>query len=209
MTRYILLIAIILICPIVVLAQGSDSTEIKTFTDNIPFLDGDLTTQGFVEAMYKLAIALASIIVVIRLMLAGAKYMLSEVVSNKSQAKEDIKNALLGLLVILGAVLILGTINPKLVGMNFLNDSAPLNIKDADTIDRIGFKPGDTFSAADIGSMCGEGNLDFSSNEECVNDAVDKLNQSCKHNGGSKVDWNVDFDVNFGGYSYYSYTCVQ
>ncbi|OGG41459.1 hypothetical protein A2837_03035 [Candidatus Kaiserbacteria bacterium RIFCSPHIGHO2_01_FULL_46_22] len=209
MKRYILLAVVILICPVVVLAQANDSTTVKTFTENIPFLDGELTTQGFVEAMYKLAIALASIIVVIRLMMAGAKYMLSEVVSNKGQAKEDIKNALFGLLIILGAVLILGTINPKLVGVSFINNGAPLNIQDPDTVDQIGFKPGDNFSGADIAARCGEGNLSGAPQEECVKNNEDALLRSCKHNGGSKLDWEFDPDANWGGYSYYSYTCVQ
>lgn len=210
MKRYILPIAVAMIFPIVVF--GAEGTTVNTFIDNIPFLSGEKTTQAFVDAMYKLAIALASIIVVIRLMMAGAKYMLSEVVSSKSKAKEDIKNALLGLLIILAAVLILGTINPKLVGLNFLSDASKLDIKnqDTDVIDKINFKPGgDPITGAKIAAICNNGLV--STQEQCVKDNLEQMLRSCKNNGGSRLNKYVTPGVSYEsgavGYSYYSYAC--
>lgn len=72
------------------------------------------STEDYISALYMIAISVAAILVVIRLMIAGAKYMLSEIVTDKGQAKEDIKGALLGLIIVLGAVTILNTINPQL-----------------------------------------------------------------------------------------------
>lgn len=207
MSRYFWLLAVYIVLPVVTLAQ--EESTVKTFTENIPFIQGDLTTSGFVTALYSLAIALAAIAVVIRLILAGAKYMLSEVVSSKSKAKEDIKNALLGLLIILAAVLILGTINPKLVGLNVLGDADPTILNpDKDPKDNIGLKPGDSYPASDIAARCSEVGITGSAlQEKCVSDNESELLESCKHNGGRTLSKTFDPNVSWGGYAWYSYTC--
>lgn len=69
----------------------------------------------FLNTIYIIAISAAAIFAVLKIILAGVKYMLSDVVTNKESAKQDIKTALLGLIIIVSAVLILQTINPKLV----------------------------------------------------------------------------------------------
>jgi len=65
----------------------------------------------YFNAIYKLSISLAALLAVVKIVGAGAKYMLTDIVPAKGEALADIKGALLGLLVIIGAVLILGTIN--------------------------------------------------------------------------------------------------
>lgn len=203
----ILVFGITMLLPLFALA--AETSGVNTFAD-IPFLKGDPDTQGFVTALYQMSIGLAAIAVVIRLIMAGAKYMLSEVVTNKSEAKEDIKGALLGLLVILSTVLILGTINPKLVGLDALSNGRSVNLTNTDTKpikDNIDFKPGATIPAADIASKCGKGGLSTGVDEQCVKDNEASMLESCKHNGGSNVNWKYDLTVHTGGYSYYSYTC--
>jgi len=88
---------------------------------------GSLTTQQYINALYVIAIAAASILAVFKLMWAGVQYMLSDVVTSKQKAKGDIQGALLGLLIILAAVTILNTINPNLTQINFLRNAAPVN----------------------------------------------------------------------------------
>lgn len=89
-------------------------------TDFIPLVgipgiaDSDLATTGFgdyINALYRLSISIAALLAVIKIVAAGAKYMLSDIVTHKEDAKKDIQGALLGLLVIIGAVIILTTIN--------------------------------------------------------------------------------------------------
>jgi hypothetical protein len=89
----------------------------------IPFLSGAgaTTTEGYLTALYRVAIAAAAIIAVLRIILAGVKYMFSEIITSKKEAVEDIKGALLGLLIILGAVTILNTINPALTKIDILS----------------------------------------------------------------------------------------
>ncbi len=171
------------------LALAVEGSETKTFA-TIPFLSGNnFTTQGFVTALYQMAIGLAAVLVVIRLIMAGAKYMLSEVVSSKGDAKEDIKSALLGLLIILSAVLILGTINPKLVGLNVLNNGNPVELTNPNTNnpptsdenpsgDNIDFKPGDTKTRDFLIGLC-KNTGDVSKSQACLEKNETKLEQSC------------------------------
>lgn len=84
--------------------------------------------EGFVETIMRMAIIAAALIAVIKLILAGAQYVLSGIVTKKEQAKKDIQSALIGLLIILISVVILRTINPKLANLPALERAPDLGI---------------------------------------------------------------------------------
>lgn len=86
----------------------------------------ELSTQQYIDALYVIAIVAASILVVFKLLWAGVQYMLSEVVTSKQKAKQDIQGALLGLLIILGAVTLLNTINPNLTNIDIFRNAQTL-----------------------------------------------------------------------------------
>lgn len=71
-----------------------------------------------IKGIYGLAIGVGSVIATVMLIIAGFEYMYQESITGKSQAKERITNAFLGLLVILGSYILLRTINPALVDFN-------------------------------------------------------------------------------------------
>lgn len=75
--------------------------------------------EGFINTLYYMSIGIAALLAVIKIVIAGVKYMLSEVVTNKSEAKKDIRTALVGLLIVMSAVLILNIINPQLTNIGF------------------------------------------------------------------------------------------
>jgi hypothetical protein len=77
---------------------------------------GENTFSAFIGLIYGLAITLAALLAVIKIVIAGVKWMLSDVVTDKTNAKDDIRGALLGLIVIISAVLIITIINPDIVG---------------------------------------------------------------------------------------------
>lgn len=77
---------------------------------------------GLLNGIYLVVVGLAAILAVLKIIIAGVKYMLSEVVTDKGSAKKDIQNALLGLLILLSTYLILDFINPNLVGLNFIDN---------------------------------------------------------------------------------------
>ncbi len=116
--KSILFFSFLILTPFMAYAQ------VKTF-QSLPGLENvsDLSTQQYIDALYVIAIVAASILAVFKLMWAGVQYMLSEVVTSKQKAKDDIRGALLGLLIILGAVALLTTINPNLTNLNFLRNA--------------------------------------------------------------------------------------
>ncbi|MEX2010418.1 MAG: hypothetical protein WD874_01275, partial [Parcubacteria group bacterium] len=73
------------------------------------------TASTYIEGVVKLAVALAGALAVIMLIVAGIEYMSTEAFTGKSAAKERIRNALVGLLLVIASFTILATINPKLL----------------------------------------------------------------------------------------------
>ncbi|MEK7186779.1 MAG: hypothetical protein AAB690_00430, partial [Patescibacteria group bacterium] len=73
------------------------------------------TASDYVVGIVRLAIAVAAVLAVVRIIFAGIKYMSTEAFQSKGEAKTDIQNAVWGLLLAIGAYLILNTINPNLV----------------------------------------------------------------------------------------------
>lgn len=78
----------------------------------------DTTKPGnfdtYINSLYALSISIAALLAVIKITIAGVKWMMSDIVTSKSEAKKDIEGAIIGLLIILAAVLILFVINPNL-----------------------------------------------------------------------------------------------
>jgi hypothetical protein len=98
----------------------------------IPYVDtqsSDLSLAGYVNALYTAAISIAAFMAVVKIIFAGVKYMLSDVVTDKGAAKKDIRGALIGLLIVIGAVLILNTINPQLKGLGALEGPGGVRIE--------------------------------------------------------------------------------
>lgn len=85
--------------------------------------------SAYINFLYGLAIAIAALIAVIKIIVAGVKYMLSASVGKKGDAKGEIKSALLGLLLILGAYIILNTINPTLTKTSVIFGDLPADPK--------------------------------------------------------------------------------
>ncbi|MFN3188245.1 MAG: pilin [Candidatus Paceibacteria bacterium] len=114
------LVAILfLFWPELALAQTFRSiVDIPGITDN-PDSTGNFGL--YINALYIFAITVGAMLAVLKLVAAGVKYMFSDIVTNKEAAKSDIKGALLGLLIVIGAVVILNTVNTDLteVDLNF------------------------------------------------------------------------------------------
>jgi hypothetical protein len=90
---------------------------------------------------YRLLLALASILAVVMIMYGGVQYMTTEAFTGKSEAKETIKNAVIGLFMTLGSFLFLQTIDPKITEL--AQDPLPPigvdreNIFDPQTLDQL------------------------------------------------------------------------
>jgi len=73
----------------------------------------------YLNQIFRVALGILALIAVIMIIIAGVEYMVVESIYGKSAAKERIINAVTGLLIGLGIFLILSTINPKLLEVNF------------------------------------------------------------------------------------------
>jgi hypothetical protein len=81
------------------------------------------TTEMYIDALYKLAITVGGILAVIQIIFGGVMYMFDGSITRKEDGKDKIKGALFGLLTILGAVLLLQTINPDLLNLKIFNNA--------------------------------------------------------------------------------------
>ncbi len=82
----------------------------------------NLDFNGYINSLYILAISIAGLLAVIKVLIAGVKWMTSDIITSKSEAKKEIQGALLGLTVVLAAVLILDVINPDITNVNLSLD---------------------------------------------------------------------------------------
>ncbi len=122
----------ILLLPSIVFGAGTaaEQAAAKNFVPlvGIPYIEGNkvATFGDYVNALYIASISIAAFLAVVKIIFAGVKYMLTDIVSTKGDAKKEIRSALIGLLIVVGAVLILETINPNLRQINlFANAPVP------------------------------------------------------------------------------------
>lgn len=82
---------------------------------------------GFINGLFKFAIAIGAILAVLRLAYAGYLYMgQSDMWSHKGQAKEIIRDVTLGLLLLLGIYLILYQVNKDILSLKALRNITPV-----------------------------------------------------------------------------------
>jgi hypothetical protein len=100
---------------------------------DLPRLDADQqSTEEYVNALYLLSITVAAFLAFVKILYGGIKWMFSDVVTSKESAKNDIKGALFGLLIVVSAVLILNTINTDLTNLNIFGDAPSIAQTQAD-----------------------------------------------------------------------------
>lgn len=88
----------------------------------IPFVtSGKPSLVAYLNAIFTLSIAIAAIVAVLRIVLAGFKYMIAtDGWANKEEAKGEIAAVITGLIVLLLSYIILQQINPQLVELRIL-----------------------------------------------------------------------------------------
>jgi hypothetical protein len=106
--------------------QGPTGTGGIDVPNNLPYTplepipgqptDSKANFCSLLNTLFTILIYLGGMLAVLFLVLGGITYMVSEVVDKRSAARERIKAALWGLLLLLMSWIILNTINPQLVG---------------------------------------------------------------------------------------------
>lgn len=77
----------------------------------------DCALGNYLNIIIKLILGISAVLAMVMITMGGIEYMTSELISSKEAGKETLKNAILGLLIALGAYLILNTINPQLLNI--------------------------------------------------------------------------------------------
>ncbi|OGZ04315.1 MAG: hypothetical protein A2648_01045 [Candidatus Lloydbacteria bacterium RIFCSPHIGHO2_01_FULL_41_20] len=80
------------------------------------------TFAGYLQNVFDLGIGIAIALAVVMLVWGGAEYLSTDAVFGKEDAKEKIWGALWGLILALGIVIILKTINPEILKLNLRLD---------------------------------------------------------------------------------------
>ncbi len=86
-------------------------------------LDQDTPLPEYINQIYLLIIVVGALLGVMRLAWAGVKYSLSDVVTEKSEAKHDMTGVLMGLAILLIPFVVLKEINPNLVNLNVFHEA--------------------------------------------------------------------------------------
>ncbi len=121
----------------------------------LPELGDAATGKGlgaYFNKLYLIAISIGAFIAFVKISIAGVKWSFDEIVTHKSDAKKEIQGALLGLTILLVPAIVLGTINPKLLSLDFLQNATPLDTsvsshKKASGVGNATGNSGDTFTA--------------------------------------------------------------
>jgi type IV secretory pathway VirB2 component (pilin) len=69
----------------------------------------------YLGTVINITLGIIALLAFLMIVLGGIQYMTGELISNKQEGKDRILNSIWGLLIALGAWLILNTINPKLL----------------------------------------------------------------------------------------------
>jgi hypothetical protein len=134
--RYIRIFILHLVAAVVLVPGVTHAQFVPIQGQGIPGLDANANSiEQYINALYYLSISVAAALAVVKIIMAGMKYMLTDVVTSKADAKKDIQGALIGLLLVLGAVTILNEINPNLTKFDVLNraDKALISNKNTTT----------------------------------------------------------------------------
>jgi hypothetical protein len=105
---------IVIICIILPTVAGATAYQPLV---GIPGITGTGTLDQYLNTLYALSISIAALLAVVKIIIAGVKYMLSDVVTNKSSAIKDIQGSLLGLILVVMAWVILYVINPAILNV--------------------------------------------------------------------------------------------
>jgi len=102
-----------------VFAQGPITVEL--FEPSVPFLGGQKDIAGYVSGFITLLISVAVVLAVLQITIAGFTWMTSDAVGSVADAKDKIWKAVQGLLLAGVSFIVLQTINPALVRLDFIN----------------------------------------------------------------------------------------
>ena len=120
-TLLLLILVSFLFIPTFVFAE---ETFVFLTEGGIPGVDKDTNFEGFLNLAFKIGLAVAATLAVVMITIGGFQYMTTDSIGNKTEGRNKIQDAIIGLLIALLIWLILFTINPDLLKFNLDIDPA-------------------------------------------------------------------------------------
>ena len=140
-------------------------------SDDDPGLYSDTEFGPFINRFLSFTIGIAGAVVVVMIVVGGFTYVVSAAGSEKTKGKEIIKNSLIGLVLLLGSVALLNTINPQLLNLQALR---PISVTiTQEEFDRDRFRPGGMIGSGGGGVNIPEDLYRDSTNIPCDSRTVD------------------------------------
>lgn len=87
--------------------------------------DTDVELRTYIPGMFRLAIGIAGALAVLMIVIGGVEYITSESLGGKSDGRERINNAIIGLILAIGSYAILATISPNSLEFNLSGFRTP------------------------------------------------------------------------------------
>ncbi len=100
--------------------RAQETSGFTLLNSGLPSVLNTASLPEFLRGLFQVSIAAAGVLAVIMIAIAGIQYMGTDAYSSKEQAKERIRGAVLGLLIIFGSFVFLRTINPDIVSLRFV-----------------------------------------------------------------------------------------
>ncbi|OGG44327.1 hypothetical protein A2841_04100 [Candidatus Kaiserbacteria bacterium RIFCSPHIGHO2_01_FULL_48_10] len=148
-SRLLLKITLLLLATTALYAQAQTG---YTPLERLPGVDYESNNiGGFLQQLFTIGIGVAAFLAVIMIGIGGFEYMGGESITDKKEGRDRIVSAVLGLILILGSVLLLETINPSIISLNI--GKVPLNLETVKPEPNQPFKVGETIgpTLGDVG----------------------------------------------------------
>lgn len=148
-------------------------------------LSEETTLPQYFNAIYVLTISIAALIGVIKIAIAGVKYTMGDVVTNKASALQDIRGVLFGLALLLIPFIVLQTIYKDLTSLDVLKNVKEIRVgkqEPSATAKQQAQASSDSRLAQNLARDCAQKNLAFDLKcKQCVSKGTTP-GQSCNAN---------------------------
>ncbi len=109
---------VVLIVGIILFANTTLALGKYTVLTQLPGVEATTDLPTYLPAMFRLSIAIAAGMAFVMITFGGITYATSDAINSKNDGKAYIENALWGLGLVIGAYVILNTINPKILNFD-------------------------------------------------------------------------------------------
>jgi hypothetical protein len=102
------------------LAQTKEYTPLQPLPGIEASSEGTVALEKYLPGVFNLAIGVSAVLAFIVITWGGITYATSDALSGKSEGRKHIENGIYGLLLVIGAWVILYTINPQILNFNLI-----------------------------------------------------------------------------------------